>query len=184
MRPGSGTPASSAAAPATAAKRSSAMSARAPASVRMYATSAAVRLLLRGTKFHPAWNSAMRTTMTSARLGSSVATGSPGCRPRSRRACTSWLACLSISPAVHSRPSASITATRSGSAAAAAQKPRTSGGRHRGRPNTCSPTMFLLISVVPPAMDAWRTASRLWPQKSPFTRAPGPMRSTASAANS
>ena len=89
MRPASGTPAPAAAAPATAANRSSATSALAPASPRMYETSAAVRLLFSGTKFHPAWNRAMSTTKTSARLGSNIATGSPGCSPRSRRACTS-----------------------------------------------------------------------------------------------
>ncbi len=55
----------------------------------MYDTSAVVRLLFSGTKFQPTWKSAMSTVMTSARLGSSIATGSPGCSPCSRKKCTS-----------------------------------------------------------------------------------------------
>jgi hypothetical protein len=55
---------------------------------------------------------------------------------------------------------------------------------HRGSPSTCSPTMFLLISVVPPAMEAWRTASRFSPHRSDPTRASRPIRSTAKAASS
>ena len=40
------------------------------------------------------------------------------------------------------------------------EAPHLRRARHRGNPSTCSPTMFLLISVVPPAMEAWRTANR------------------------
>src|SRR6202046_2320254 len=58
------------------------------------------------------------------------------------------------------------------------------GWCHRGSPSTCSPTMFLLISVVPPAMEAWRTANRLSPQQSEFTSVSMPTRSTARAASS
>ena len=133
MRPDAGTPASSAAARATSARSASANNAVAPESPRMYASSAAVRWVLSGTYCQPPWNTASSTWNSSAELRVSVATGSNGCTPRARSACTSWFAPASSSPAVHARPVASTSARRSGSARAAAQNPL----------GTCSPTFPL-----------------------------------------
>ena len=101
----------------------------------MYATSSAVRCVLIGTYCQPAWKTASSVCSSSALFDVSVATGSPVRTPRARNACTSRLAPDSISPAVQARSAGSMTATRSGSARAAAQNPRigsavvTSGGR-------------------------------------------------------
>ena len=124
------------------------------------------------------------TWKSSAELRVSVATGSNGRTPRARSACTRRSAPASSSPAVHARPSASISATRPGSSRAATQNPL----------GTCSPNAppppHVLASVVrrsdaqvtpnglresrargartPPRSGAARTAAatRRWPRAS------------------
>ena len=137
MRPVGGTSASSAASAATSASSASAKSTAAPESPRMYASSAAVRWVLSGTYCHPPWNTASNTWKSSAELRVSVATGSNGCTPRARSACTSRFAPASSSPAVHARGRRRrSSATRSGSSRAATQNPL----------GTCSPTLPLTSS--------------------------------------